>query len=305
MNLEQAFQIDLVDFLARLGHKPTKVRGRKYWYLSPYRNERTASFNVNIDKNQWYDHGDGRGGGIIALAKLLFHINDTSEALRRIEEHSCAIPIAFNKPPCVVPEPQPVMENVRIYPLTHQALLDYLSRRGIRQDIARLYCKEVHYELRGNRYFNIGFANNSGGYELRNPYFKGCMGKKDITIIHNSSLTSELDSASCHVFEGFISFLSFLILLLMGKLNIPDYASHDYIILNSVSNVGKVLKILDNYERIFTYLDNDEAGQKATETILGIHGSAVIDMSFFYHPHNDLNDYLCSMIHCSKQKQSI
>lgn len=304
MNLEQAFDISLVDYLARLGHKPTRVRGQKYWYLSPYRNERTASFNVNMDKNRWYDFGAGKGGGIIALTKLLFHINDTSEALRRIEEHSNSVPLILNKPPCVVREASSVMENVHVYPLTHQALLDYLSRRGIRQDIARLYCKEVHYELRGKRYFNIGFANNSGGYELRNPYFKGCMGKKDITIIHNSSPSSKLDSTSCHIFEGFISFMSFLILILMGKLNIPDYATHDYIILNSVSNVGKVLKLLDDYDRIFTYLDNDETGQKATEAILGIHGSAVIDMSFFYHPHNDLNDYLCSMINCSKQKQS-
>lgn len=304
MNLEQAFAISLVDFLARLGHKPTKVRGQKYWYLSPYRNERTASFNVNMEKNQWYDHGDGRGGGIIALTKLLFHINDTSEALRRIEEHSSAIPVMLNKPPCVVLETIPVMENVRIYPLTHQALLNYLAKRGIRQDIARLYCKEVHYELRGKRYFNIGFANNSSGYELRNPYFKGCMGKKDITIIHNKNHASELDSTCCHVFEGFINFLSFLVLILMGKLNVPDYATHDYIILNSVSNVGKVLKMLDNYDRIFTYLDNDKPGQKATETILGIHGSAVIDMAFFYHPHNDLNDYLRSVINRSKEEQS-
>lgn len=111
MNLEQAFDISLVDYLARLGHKPTRVKGQKYWYLSPYRNERTASFNVNMDKNRWYDFGAGEGGGIIALTKLLFHINDTSEALRRIEEHSNSVPIILNKPPCVVKEAPSVMEN--------------------------------------------------------------------------------------------------------------------------------------------------------------------------------------------------
>lgn len=31
--------------------------------------------------------------------------------------------------------------------------------------------------------FSVAFGNQSGGYELRNPYFKGCMGSKDLSII--------------------------------------------------------------------------------------------------------------------------
>jgi len=31
-----------------------------YWYLSPLREEKEASFKVNRKKNVWYDHGIGK-----------------------------------------------------------------------------------------------------------------------------------------------------------------------------------------------------------------------------------------------------
>lgn len=137
MNIDEAFKISLVDFLARLGHKPTKVKGQKYWYLSPYRNERHASFNVNIEKNRWYDFGTGEGGSIIKLARRIYRVEDISAVLRMIEQQIPSPAFVLNKPPCIVMEAPPVMENVEISPLTHQALLGYLSKRGISQDIAR------------------------------------------------------------------------------------------------------------------------------------------------------------------------
>ena len=49
----------------------------------------------------------------------------------------------------------------------------------------------------------IGFKNDSGGYELRNPYFKGSSSPKDITTFNNGAKEAT-------VFEGFIDFLSFM-----------------------------------------------------------------------------------------------
>lgn len=57
LNCEQAKHIDLVDYLATLGHHPEKIRNNDYWYLSPLREEKTASFKVNRKLNVWYDHG--------------------------------------------------------------------------------------------------------------------------------------------------------------------------------------------------------------------------------------------------------
>ena len=47
MMCADAKQLDLVDYLASLGHQPAKVRNQDYWYLSPLREEKTPSFKVN------------------------------------------------------------------------------------------------------------------------------------------------------------------------------------------------------------------------------------------------------------------
>ena len=62
----------MVDYLSRLGYQPTKIKNADYWYLSPLRNEKTASFKINRKLNCWYDHGIGKGGNIIDFA-ILFH----------------------------------------------------------------------------------------------------------------------------------------------------------------------------------------------------------------------------------------
>ncbi|KAB6146699.1 hypothetical protein GA398_14970 [Bacteroides xylanisolvens] len=36
-------------------------------------------------------------------------------------------------------------------------------------------CKEIHYTCNKKRYFAIAFSNIVGGYEICNPYFKGCI----------------------------------------------------------------------------------------------------------------------------------
>ena len=72
MSLE-AKQIDLVDYLAALGHQPQKIRNQDYWYLSPFRDEKTPSFKVNRSKNVWYDHGIGKGGNLIDFGIIYFN----------------------------------------------------------------------------------------------------------------------------------------------------------------------------------------------------------------------------------------
>lgn len=74
MNIVQAKQIQLEDFLAKLGYQPTKKDKNSLWYYSPFRKESTPSFNVNIHKRVWYDHGLGKGGNIIDLAMELIPV---------------------------------------------------------------------------------------------------------------------------------------------------------------------------------------------------------------------------------------
>ena len=61
MDIEDIRAIPVTELLARLGHEPKRQRGDECWYLAPYREERTASFQVNVRKNVWHDFGKEDG----------------------------------------------------------------------------------------------------------------------------------------------------------------------------------------------------------------------------------------------------
>ena len=44
MTIAEAKQLRIVDYLARLGHRPRSIKSDQYWYFSPLRDERTPSF---------------------------------------------------------------------------------------------------------------------------------------------------------------------------------------------------------------------------------------------------------------------
>ena len=62
MNMQEAKNIRLVDFLAGFGHEPVMQRGNSVWYKSPFRTEKEASFKVDLHKELWYDFGLGSAG---------------------------------------------------------------------------------------------------------------------------------------------------------------------------------------------------------------------------------------------------
>ena len=151
--------------------------------------------------------------------------------------------------------------------------------RGIGLDTAHVHCSEVHYRVADKFYFATGFCNDNGGWELRNRYFKGCTSK--------APTTRRGDYPTCLVFEGFMDYLSFLTL----KRN--PTPPHNVVVLNSVTNLAKAVPFIASHERVYTYLDNDEAGRKATAELKEACRN-LSDQSVHYRPHNDLNDYLRS-----------
>lgn len=73
LTLNEAKEIDLVNYLMALGFEPSKIRNNDYWYLSPLRDEKEASFKINRRLNRWYDHGLGKGGNLIDFGILYFN----------------------------------------------------------------------------------------------------------------------------------------------------------------------------------------------------------------------------------------
>lgn len=285
MNIKEIKRIKLQDFLAAMGCKPVKQYGVNLMYLSPLRTEKHASFKVNTEINQWYDFGIGRGGNIIALAELLYNSSDVSYLIHQIERNAPSS-VSGSLPTIKPITPQNSFEHLQVLPITHPALIKYLEERCIDIETARTVCKELHFDTRGKHYFGIGCPNIAGGYEIRNPFFKGCIAPKDISHFY-----AEEPKKVCFVFEGFMDFLSFM--TLRRKEN-DRLKWQDYLVLNSVTNIHKAAKRLSRYDSVQCFLDNDEAGRNAYLQLSKELGKSVADASTLYNGFKDLNEYLCA-----------
>ena len=272
-------QIPLAEFLYRLGHEPTRRNGNELWYRAPYRNERTPSFRVNVEKQLWYDFGLGKGGDIFTLAGEIIGSNDFMEQVKFIAGTANMQIAMFDKPTYIPTPSEPVFEGVETVPLHRSPLTDYLAERCIPYGIASRYCCRLNYGVRGKWYFAVGFPNMAGGYEIRNCFFKGCVPPKDVSLVKMNGSTTDV----CSVFEGFMDFLSAVTLGL---------ETGDCLVLNSVANVEKAMKHLDGYGRIDCYLDRDDAGRRTLALLQEHYGERVCDRSALYDGCKDLNEYL-------------
>ncbi|MBU2997563.1 toprim domain-containing protein [Cellulophaga baltica] len=276
MNCKKAKQIDLVSYLKKQGFRTGKTYTKEVWFYSPFRsNEKTPSFKVDINKNIWYDFGEGAGGTIIDF--LTKYINcSIKESLVILSEGSFSF---HQQKKQVIIEPEPTYSIEKVTELTNQNLLNYLMSRKIDLQFAKRFCFQVHYSFsNGKENYGVAFMNDVGGFEIRHEFFKGCLGSKEITTINNSS-----DVVS--IFEAWFDFLSYLTL----KKEIPK---ENFIILNSTSMVGKAIALFDNYIEIKLMLDNDDAGNRATDIIEKSVNIKITDNRIHYKNYNDLNEFL-------------
>ena len=290
MTYKEANNISIKDYLNSLGIQPVTEKGSYGMYRSPLREDNTPSFKVDYNVNLWCDYGTGEGGTLIDLVMKQNGCNAYG-AICRLEQddttsfsfHGKDLPERDTKRQAASP-----IEIRRIQPLQNPALMRYLQERGISPGTAAPYVQEMYYRIGGKPYFALAFRNDSGGYELRNPRFKGST-SKDITHIRQQGEPRE----KCLVFEGFMDYLSFLTLRMKNCPTMPDLDRQDYVILNSTVNVPKAIDVLYPYERIHCMLDNDETGYKATRAIELEYSYHVRDFSQNYRGYSDLNDYLC------------
>ncbi len=241
-SLQQARQTDIVEYLKKLGYQPAKISNNDYWYLSPLRDEKEASFKVTRKLNAWYDHGSGKGGNIIDFG-IWYHKCSIPEFIQKLSRS-----LSFHRENLSVQQPQantqdrpeafePTIKVIAANPLTNPTLCRYLNNRKIPLEIAARYCKEVDFELYGKRYFAVGFENRSGGFELRNQHFKGSSSPKDITQISFSTVKE------IGVFEGFISFLSY------QTLHQKDAPLSNFLVLNSLTFFEKSRQLMEENQK--------------------------------------------------------
>ena len=299
MNCEQANQLDLVEFLNKLGYQPNKVSGNDYWYLSPLRDEINPSFKVNKQKNCWYDHGLGAGGRLVDFVIRYFNC-PVNEALQQISFFQQQTKIIAPAKRASVLNDQSSLDNspesvIRVIdfknPIADLRLRLYLKTRRIPEDIANMYCGEVSFDLRGKIYTAIGFKNNAGGFELRNEYFKASSSPKYVSYLDNKA-------TDIAVFEGFFDFLSYQTMHRNQRGCQPNF-----LVLNSLSFFQRSLLLMEKHERVSLYLDQDEAGKKCI-TLAQRRSLKFQDESQLYKGYKDLNDWMMNIGKGTRQRQS-
>ena len=276
MNCKQFNTIPLEEVLLSLGHLPTKQNEKEAWYLNPFATESQASFKINKSLNKWYLFSEGIGGNNVDLLKKYLN-KTTSEVLIWAEDQSFSSFQNQNIPYQKFENSSKNYEILDVKEIQHPALLEYLRERKVENQTQFLY--EIHYRMKDKNNFGIGFKNDSGGYEIRNKYSKICLGRKDVSTIKNGA-------ESLRVFEGFFDFLSFK--------NVENFLvkePSDYLISNSVSMISNIKNLLENYENIELYFDNDDAGNRAVEMIKNENKNAE-DCRVLYSDFKDLNDWL-------------
>lgn len=294
MNSEQANKISLISVLEIIGLRPSNKKGNEYWYLSPFRNEKTASFHVNVTKNIWFDHGEAKGGTVVDFVCLYLERHQEShtvvDALRWLKNmHPTFVSQTFSGDQ----EPDhcdPSLQLRRITTIQNPLFISYLNARGIHFQLAKRYLKEaaVFNKNTGKTFEALCIRNENGGFELRNKFFKGCIAPKGISFIRGSKFLPE----EIHVFEGLMDFLSALMHERKSQFE------GDVIILNSLSCLKESFIYMGNYsyKTVYSWLDNDDAGKKATKALADFvkqHPDLKFSpMNKIYTKHKDVNDWL-------------
>lgn len=302
-DLSRIKRYPIVEYLERKGIKPVRSTPAYALYHSPLREETHPSFKVDTEKNLWIDYADGRGGSIIDLCMRLEGCT-LSEAIRILGQN---VPDITHVPRRESVQGSSKQESIRQAVSTSGVrrlievsdtlpphLLKYLEEdRCINIEKAMPFLRCISYEVRGRHYQAIGFANQSGGYELRdNGIFKGTIAPKDITPIF-----ADRAEPVC-IFEGFIDFLSFL--------SMKEEVINHCLVMNSISNVARSIRYLNDSQvsSIRAFLDNDEAGRRTTEYLVKA-GFKVEDMSVHYRSFKDLNEYHVHRVREQQKRQSL
>ena len=282
--IQQLINIPITEYLASIGVMPTHQAGQQWFYRSPKTNEKTPSLTVNPNKNVFFDwSGEGKGD----IVSLVRYLNDCTflDAVLILEKYVPTyqnVPFSLNGQSSIN-KPATDVEILDVKPLQHKVLFQYITERGISLGNAFRYLREVHYQTKGKRYFAIGFPNDSGGYEVRNQYFKGSFAPKAITTFGIDQYSTVL------LFEGFFDFLSAL--EYYKKPVLPA----SVIVLNSLTNLSAILPDIQRYKKVSTFFDSDASGRKALYKVQSATDN-VTDFTRIYEEYKDFNEMLCTKL---------
>ena len=273
---KQVNQMDIVEYLRRLGHEPKRETGSTCTFQSPIRDgDTTPSFTVYKKTNTWHDWGTGKGHTMVDLGAELYGISAEDFVLKFKSLADPPPPVPKSR----IEEPEdPGVQILGVRPLSSPALYQYIESRKIPLDIARKHLDQVHFKIRKEQ-FGVGFKNDLGGYELRNVLCKRSSVPKSSKFIDNGS-------SILNVTEGTFSFLSVETLIMAVKKPLPNF-----LILNGTGFFEQKIPLMKEHDRVDLCLDHGKGGRVFTAIGLAVDKKKFQDKSAFYSAFDDPNDW--------------
>ena len=275
-NIKQ--KVGIRSVLESFGIFPVRENPKTAFYFALDREEKISSLSVDFVKNKAFDFGNGKSYDVISIVQLIKKCS-VSEALKYLSTLDFSVQNELKYHETIEQTSNQILE---IKEIQHPALIQYLKSRKVYEQ--NHLVKEIHYQLKGRKYFGIGFQNNFGGFEIRNLHSKICLGKKDVTLIVNDKKSKN----EIVVFEGFFDYLTY------RNLENSDNSNCDCLVLNSTAMLFKVEEKLKQYEKISLFLDNDKNGKSVKSKIRSQYKN-VEDCSLIYHDFKDVNEWICNI----------
>lgn len=285
-------QVSLSGLLSNLGYEPAKKSGKELFYRSMLRDtDLNPSFCVNEELGVWFDHGMGKGGNVVDFGIAFWKQLSFPEVLEKISISAALKPdgniVDFSpenyRRRRAIKLPHYKIEDTRELG-NNSAITNYLNSRGI-YGLGKGLLKELYYYVEDEKktkkhFFAAGWPNENGGWDVRNLYFKGCLGPKGMTQV-------EGNPERIIVFEGMMNYLSW-------KFEHED-ENPTALIMNSIAFLSAATKRCKGFSEVVIFFDHDDAGEKATAQILADIPQAT-DGSIAYTGYNDYNDKLVAEI---------
>ena len=254
--VERANQIDLEELLRRNGEK--LVRSGREMRLE-------SDHSVTVKGNRWYDHATEQGGFALSFVRQHYNMNFT-ESMKMLlgEDGQVPLPIAKERPkvepkPFALPESAGAMRRVYGYLLGHRkidrdVLTEFVRAKLIYEDMPYHNAVFVGTDENGIPRHAHKRSTNSDGKVFR----INIEGSDPAHSFHWKG-----SSGTLFVFEAPIDMLSYI------SMNRDNWQQHSYVALCGVAEHAMIkrLEVEQNIYEVCLCLDNDEAGQMATERL--------------------------------------
>ena len=207
-------------------------------------------------------------------------------------------------------KPKPKEERHLILPTkaeNNDIAIEYLKQRGINEDVILYFIENgmLYQSVPMNNIVFVGFDENN------KPKYAGMRGTERYRYVGDAYGSDKnfpfrlvnKENTNIHIFEGAIDLLSYATLLYEQG---SDFKNQNLV---SLSGVYKPTKNLNNAQiplslrtvlndnpqikKVYLHLDNDIAGQKATEVISNLLKEKYTVKNHFVPVGKDVNDYLC------------